>query len=204
MNKQPEQGVMVRDRLLASALTLFTAKGYAATTVREIVATAGVSKPALYYYFGNKEGIYLELLHNTYVVFTERTALLQSFNGTASERIVNFCTGIFDGFLEHIDVARIIYSIYFGPPQGAPPYPYERFFDEMLEIIRGIVREGIDNGELQKVDESDAAWAFISGLNSAMEEQLCRPCPRIDRDGLVRIINLGFNGISRQERSALS
>lgn len=199
-DQQPEQGMMARERLLAAALELFTSRGYASTTVREIVAAAGVSKPALYYYFGNKEGIYLELMNSTYDTFRELTSLLTAHQGTARERITNFCTGIFDSFLINIDVARIIYSIYFGPPQGAPPFPYDRFFDEMLEIIRGMVRDGIEAGELQQVDESDATWAIISGLNSVMEEQLCRISPRIDRGGLVRMINLIFNGISMSER----
>ena len=201
--RHPEQGVIARERLLAAALELFTARGYAATTVRELVAAAGVSKPALYYYFSNKEGIYLSLMHNTYDTFRELTALLTAYRGSTRERIIHFCTGMFDGFLVHIDVARIIYSIYFGPPQGAPPFPHERFFDEMLEIIRRMVRDGIDEGELRRVDESDATWAIISGLNSVMEEQLCRTAPRIDRDGLVRMLNLIFNGINR-ERNTLT
>jgi len=33
--------------------------------VREIVAAAGVTKPVLYYYFRNKEGIYLELMQGS-------------------------------------------------------------------------------------------------------------------------------------------
>jgi len=202
--RQPEQGIIAKERLLAAALELFTARGYAATTVRELVAAAGVSKPALYYYFSNKEGIYLELMRNTYDTFRELTALLTAFRGSTRERIIHFCTGMFDGFLVHMDVARIIYSIYFGPPQGAPPFPHERFFDEMLEIIRRMVRDGIDAGELRRVNESDATWAIISGLNSVMEEQLCRTAPRIDRDGLVRMLNLIFNGISLGERRSLT
>ncbi len=190
----PEQGPIVRERLLTSALELFTMKGYAATTVREIVTAAGVSKPSLYYYFSNKEGIYLALMNNTYDIFRELISLLTAFRGSTRDRIIHFCTGIFDGFMVNIDVVRIIYSIYFGPPQGAPPFPYDRYFDEMLEIIRGMVHDGIDSGELRKVDESDAAWVVMSGLNSVMEEQLCYDDPRIDRDGLVRMIDLIFNG----------
>lgn len=187
---------MARERLLAAALELFTAKGYAATSVREIVATAGVSKPALYYYFSNKEGIYLALMRNTYETFREQTSLLTAHSGSAHERIIHFCTGMFDCFLAHIDVARIIYSIYFGPPQGAPPFPHERFFDEMLEIIRGMAQEGIEAGELKRIDDSDAAWALISSLNSVMEEQFCHKLPRVDREGLLRMLNLIFDGIS--------
>jgi AcrR family transcriptional regulator len=203
-DRQPVQGTIARERLLTAALGLFTARGYAATTVREIVAAAGVSKPALYYYFSNKEGIYLALMHNTYDTFREMTSFLTAYRGSARERIIHFCTGMFDVFLVNIDIARIIYSIYFGPPQGAPPFPYDRFFDEMLEIIRGMVQDGIDQEELQKINETDATWAIISGLNSVMEEQLCRDSPRIDRDGLVRMLNLIFNGISLEERNALT
>jgi TetR/AcrR family transcriptional regulator len=194
--REPEQGMVAKERLLTAALKLFTAKGYAAAPVREIVAAAGVSKPALYYYFSSKEGIYLELMQNTYVIFREQTALFTAHQGSARERIIHFCTGMFDCFLVHIDVARLIYSIYFGPPQGAPPFPHD--------IIRMMVREGIDGGELQRIDESDAAWSIISGLNSVMEEQLCRTSPRIDRDGLMRMLNLIFNGISLGERKTLT
>ena len=59
----------VRERLLTGATELFTRKGYAATTVREIVAAAGVTKPVLYYYFRNKEGIYLELIRGAFAKF---------------------------------------------------------------------------------------------------------------------------------------
>jgi AcrR family transcriptional regulator len=199
-----EQGSVARERLLAAALKLFTTMGYAATSVREIVTAAELSKPSLYYYFGSKEGIYLELMQNTYATFTERSSVLKNFRGTCEDRIVNFCTGIFDAFLEHMDEARIIYSIYFGPPQGAPPFPLDRYFEDMLEIIRSMLLEGITTGELRKVDETDAAWIIISGMNSAMEEQICHTPPRIDREGLVRMLDLFFCGITCNERSSLS
>src|SRR5512145_2176521 len=58
-----------RLRLLAGATELFKRKGYAGTTVREIVAAAGVTKPVLYYYFRNKEGIFLDLMAEAWTQF---------------------------------------------------------------------------------------------------------------------------------------
>ncbi|GFE57320.1 TetR/AcrR family transcriptional regulator [Geobacter sp. AOG1] len=187
----------VRQRLLAAALDSFTRKGYAATSVREVVAAAGVTKPVLYYYFGSKEGIYLELMNDTYALFAKRLDLLAACQGSVRERLIAFCTGCFDGFVEHVQVVRLIYSIYFGPSQGAPPFPYEEPFDRMLAILAGFVRDGIAAGELVAVDEKDATWAIISCLNTVMEEQLCHTPPRIDRQGLVRILNLILNGFSQ-------
>ena len=60
--KKDESPLGARQRLLDAAAELFNGKGYAATTVREIVKAAGVTKPVLYYYFKNKEGIFLELM----------------------------------------------------------------------------------------------------------------------------------------------
>ena len=48
-----------------SAMRLFATKGYNATSVREIVEAAGVTKPTLYYYFENKEALYRRLILET-------------------------------------------------------------------------------------------------------------------------------------------
>lgn len=51
-----------REAILTSALRLFSARGYDAVGVQEIVDTAGVTKPTLYYYFGSKQGLLEEIL----------------------------------------------------------------------------------------------------------------------------------------------
>jgi TetR/AcrR family transcriptional regulator len=44
-------------RILASALELFARRGYESTGVQEIAGAAGITKPALYYHFGSKQGL---------------------------------------------------------------------------------------------------------------------------------------------------
>lgn len=46
-----------RGRILQSALHLFAERGYDAIGVQEICDAAGVTKPTLYHYFGNKRGL---------------------------------------------------------------------------------------------------------------------------------------------------
>jgi AcrR family transcriptional regulator len=60
-------------RLLSAARKIFARKGYSGTSVREIVAAAGVTQPVLNYYFRNKEGLYLELFREP---FAKLVALL--------------------------------------------------------------------------------------------------------------------------------
>ncbi len=46
-------------RILQSAAALFSEKGYEATSIRDIISAAGVSRPVLYYHFKSKERLYM-------------------------------------------------------------------------------------------------------------------------------------------------
>lgn len=186
----------VRERLLEEALQLFTAKGYAATTVREIVAAAGVTKPVLYYYFGSKEGLYLEIMAAISYAFEQRIMALQQSEGKVRQRLLDFFSGIFCGVQENLQAVRLAYSIYFGPPQGAPFIDFNRFFDTILEMVNMLIAEGLRNGEFRAVDPSTLAWALVGSNNTIMEEQICRESPRIDQSGLMQVLNLILDGIS--------
>ena len=58
------KGDETRARILATALAEFGLNGFAATTTRQIADKAGVNLPALAYYFGGKEGLYLACAHD--------------------------------------------------------------------------------------------------------------------------------------------
>ena len=45
------------EKILQVAIEMLARKGYHATSTREIVEAAGVTKPMLYYYFGSKAGV---------------------------------------------------------------------------------------------------------------------------------------------------
>jgi len=60
-----------REQLLDVGRTLFAERGFEATSIEEIAARAGVSKPVVYEHFGGKEGLY------AVVVDREMSDLLQ-------------------------------------------------------------------------------------------------------------------------------
>lgn len=186
----------VPEELLAGATELFTRKGYASTTVREIVTAAGVTKPVLYYYFRNKEGIYLELIRQPYARFA---ALLDAFHrghGSAITSLLRLSDELFALFVENIQVARLMYSIYYGPPQGAPFFDFDTYHFKLHDAIRRLVKEGVRQGELQTGNTEDRMWAILGIINVAMETQLCHPETAIDRKQLARILHLVLKGMS--------
>jgi len=51
-----------QDRILAAAASLFAARGYGGTSMEAISRAVGLTKPALYWHFGNKERLLVAVL----------------------------------------------------------------------------------------------------------------------------------------------
>lgn len=66
-----------RKSILSSALIEFSTKGYAGARVDEIARSAGVSKPMIYEYFGDKDAIYAAALREAYVQIREGESALE-------------------------------------------------------------------------------------------------------------------------------
>jgi AcrR family transcriptional regulator len=192
--------VAVRERLLLSATDLFTRKGYAGTTVREIVESAGVTKPVLYYYFNNKEGIYIDLMREGFSRFDSLLYATMEEPGSAAEKLKRLSARTFDIFLEHIGVARLMYAIYYGPPQGAPFFDFEAYHLKFRNAVRRLVDEGMRSGEFRRGNAEDMTWALIGAVNVAMEAQLCHSELGLDRNRLDRVLDVIFAGIATGNR----
>jgi AcrR family transcriptional regulator len=190
-----------RERLLAAALALFNAKGFAATTVREIVEEAGVTKPVLYYHFKNKEGIYLHLMNEGFAEFTAVLERSLAARVSAADRLQRLLVRTYRLFLDHIAVARLMYAIYYGPPQGAPHFDFDRVHDSFREAVRGLLRQGVQSGEFRACNTDDVAWVVIGVLSVATELHLCHPERPMSRQTLARMLEVVLGGIRKPQLS---
>ena len=185
----------VQGRLMTSAIALFARKGYAATTVREIVEAAGVTKPALYYHFGSKEGIFLAMMGEALQEFEATTAAALGTEGSAEERILRFLDSMFALILDHIDVMRVLDGIFYGPPQGAPFFDFEVIHKRFVEIVKRLVCEGIQSGEFHPGDPDDLTWAIVGPFEVVRGMSLSRPEMDFGRDRLARLLRVVFRGV---------
>ena len=180
---------------MTAAIALFARKGYAATTVREIVTAAGVTKPVLYYHFGNKEGIFLTMMREAVTEFEATAAAAVDEPGTSRARIAGFLDRMFDLVLQHLDVMRVVDAIYYGPPQGAPFFDFETIHQRFIETLAGLVREGMAAGELRRGDPEDVAWALVGPFEVARGMSLCHPEIEFGRARLARLVQVVFDGV---------
>ncbi len=188
----------VREKLLTAATELFTRRGYAATSVREIVASAGVTKPVLYYHFGSKEGIYHAIMDLAQAEFYERLKKVRRPSGSADERLEGLLEEMFDLFLERLSVVRLVFAIYYGPHQGAPDFDFDRFDEDFRAAVVDLVREGMKTGEFRKGRAEDMAMAVMGTFSVATELELSHAGRGIGRDGLARLLRVVMKGIENQ------
>jgi AcrR family transcriptional regulator len=73
--RNPER---TRERILSAALKEFAAKGFAGARVDAIARRAAINKRMLYHYFGNKEGLFREVLRRK---IAERQAWAEGLSG---------------------------------------------------------------------------------------------------------------------------
>jgi TetR/AcrR family transcriptional regulator len=185
-------------RLLAAATELFTRRGYAAATVREIVEAAGVTKPLLYYYFKNKEGVFLEILRCGFHDFDKLLEGCHLYQGNAKERILHLADETHKLWCSHIEAARLMQSIYYGPPQGAPFFDFEAYHEKFFKTVLDLVKQGIKAGEFWTGNAEYMAWAVIAAISLANELKLAHPDDGLGRQGLARVLKLVLRGIVNQ------
>lgn len=64
MNSEKKKQNLSRKKIINSAIMLFASKGFESTTTREICKHAGVNLSLIPYYFGNKEGLYANIVES--------------------------------------------------------------------------------------------------------------------------------------------
>jgi AcrR family transcriptional regulator len=103
------EGHTRREEILEAAKELFLEQGYEATTIRRIADRVGVSAPALYLYFQDKEQMMLALCDQTFAVLIERIGEIENTVTEPRERIRRFGEAYLKFGLAHPDEYKLIF-----------------------------------------------------------------------------------------------
>ena len=186
----------VRARLLRAAVRVFDRKGYAGASVREVAELAGVTKPALYYHFGSKEGVLRAVLDQAKQQVSEIAQRALDRQGTARARITAFCEEVYGMFGQNVPVARVALAVFLGPPDVMPSYDFTAFEVEFRTVLVRIIEEGQASGELRPVSATDVAFAVMGILEECNERQLHPALTPMGADALARLLGLLFDGVA--------
>jgi TetR/AcrR family transcriptional regulator len=188
--------VNARQRLLETATELFAEKGYAGTSVREIVEKAGVSKPVLYYYFKSKDGLFYAVLE--WAVNIQQKILNEIFEskGTVLDRFIIFYRRVYEGVRQYQSLYVMIHGLIYGPPQGVPEYDFAKYQRQMLDAVKRIYTEGALSGEIRKVDAEEVAFLVLGLIDFSLNVDMVLP-ELADPQRPERLLRLAFRGLTK-------
>lgn len=162
-----------RDTILRAAKDLFTSKGFANTTVREICQQAGVTAPALYYHFGSKEGLFEAVVEDTltlddfHALLREEVAArsdpwdkLRAYVGTY---LTHFPTQLLNPGL-HLQNSTQLY--------GNSLRQLGSGFEAIYQLARGILQAGIAAGQFREADVDTVAACLVGTVDSFVRAQV--------------------------------
>ena len=187
-----------KDRLLEAGISLFAEKGYASTSVREITARAGVTKPVLYYYFKNKEGLFRAIMDTAAELQQALLKEILETPGTTLGRFIYFYRRLYEEVLKNKDFFRMINNLIFGPPQGAPDYDIEQYHRRTVNAIKSIYMDGIVLKEVNEADPEAVAMLVVGIMDFCFHFDYIHP-ELMDLDRPERLLTLAFQGLARRE-----
>jgi AcrR family transcriptional regulator len=185
-----------RQQLLLAALRSFADRGYAATSVQEIVDAARVSKPALYYYFKDKAELFQALVDHAH---DERFRLMQEAadrGRTIAEKLEEVVAAIFEFSLRNRELMRLAFATAFAASGEAPGHTRCREKGRRnFEFLRSLIEEGQTSGQLVGDFDADELTMGIYGqLNSYVIIRLLVPdCP-LNRETAKQVVRLFLEG----------
>lgn len=134
-------GATVPQRLLAAATRLFADQGYDRTSVQEIVEAAGVTKGALYHYFGSKEDLLQEIYSRVLRLQQERLDAFAARDAPVERRLRDAAADVVVTTIENLDDAVIFQrSMHHLSPAKNKRVRAER--RRYHERFRGLIEEG--------------------------------------------------------------
>ncbi len=152
-----------RDAVLRSAARLFTERGFQGTSLDDIAASLGVSKPTLYHYIANKEEILfacvqrgLESLRESIAAATQR--------GLAGR---NRLRAVMEGYAAIVTSDFGLCVIRVGEEPLSEPRRHElRALKGQIDAeFRTLIEEGMAGGWIEPGDAGSAAYTVVGALS---------------------------------------
>jgi TetR/AcrR family transcriptional regulator len=130
-----------RNTIINAAMELFALKGYAASSIREICKTAGVTKPVLYYHFRSKEHLYQELMLDLFNQTRKNLLKLSKYRGSLRERLILYVSSEFRNCRKDPNSVRLIFRSMFSPEGEYPRFNYVEEFKREREMIALFIQQ---------------------------------------------------------------
>lgn len=177
--------------VIDAAMKVFWRHGYAAASINHLTEATGLSRSSLYQRFGDKDGLFREAL----AAYTKR--VLSRMNGVEADTARGRLEGILRAYLPATPdrkrpagclISRSCAEMVDLTAHGKAAARASAGLQ--YEMLAGLLRDGIANGELPNDTRVDAlAWLYLGVLHSLLN----LPQAGASTDALDRMIDIAMS-----------
>jgi len=192
-----------RSAILASAIRLFSERGFRGVTTRELAASIGVSEPVLYQHFPSKKDLYTAIIEESKDQhYHDALEGLSRLAESADDE--QFFTHLANAMIQwHELKPELIRLKFFSNLEGHELM--EEFHDKQarpfIEVIVGYIEKRMPQGAFLDVNPLCAALAFCGTIGHYCQSTILfrsSICHSVCREEMVRIsVKLFLNGIRK-------
>lgn len=152
-----------REAVLRAAVQMFNERGFHATSLDDVAASLGISKPTIYHYLGNKDQVLLECLTIGLQQLIEAVEQARAVPGTGAERLCSFLRRY-----AQVNMGDFGRCVIRTGQEMLSPESIGRFRWLKREIdmaMRQLIEEAIDDGSIAPADPKVLAFTLAGALN---------------------------------------
>ncbi len=158
-----------KDIIFREAARLFSEMGYERTSMRAIAEAAGVTKPAIYYYFSNKDSLFEQLLDTAMSHIQDTADTIGASNLSAIEKLEKLAVHRFELLKYHPEISKFMFTLGTGNIRTKFFKHLESKNKSYMESLMQIIHEGQEQGLFNKnIDALVVSLMLVAGQNIYM------------------------------------
>lgn len=180
----------VKERLLESAKRLFSQKGYYATSVEDIVESAGVSKGTFYFYFKSKEELFKSLVEEMHLNIVKRLENFLEKELPLEDALIEYAKVFLEDIYQNRHIAQIFLFQLVGTNEEFRELYYTKV-SHLRELLTKMMDRAVQKGEINYKNAENIVNLYAGFLRMLVLEYVFRE----KEPDLERVKSLAQEGV---------
>lgn len=154
-------------QIIDTAINIIHQHGYSYLSIRELATQVGISQPALYRHFTNKDAIILGILDRMMQLGTSIKQKLEAVNDP-KEKIKQFILGHIEFLHDNPEMTSVVFSEDIFKDNDQAINKLKTILDFRCQILTEVIAEAKQNGVVVDVKPQDLSMLIIGFLRLAI------------------------------------
>jgi AcrR family transcriptional regulator len=162
--KEREQDrALKRDAVLRAAVRMFNDRGFHSTSLDDVAASLGVTKPLIYHYLGSKDQVLFECVRIGLQQLSDAVAKSRTHEGTGLERLKAFLRRYAECIMD--DFGRCVIRTSDEALRPDSRMQFRALKAEIDKAMRNLLEESVADGSARVQNVKLTAFAYAGALN---------------------------------------